>query len=93
MLAGQQYKQDSDEKRNEKVRSEQSLKLKVKYENLDRKKTDLQTTINILQDSIEKETLKADKNQDLSAVSKAAALLRFAKEKEKNITRPQRCSD
>ena len=41
MLAGQQYKQDSDEKRNEKVRSEQSLKLKVKYENLDRKKTDL----------------------------------------------------
>ena len=41
MLAGQQYKQDSIEKRNEKVRSEQSLKLKVKYENLDRKKTDL----------------------------------------------------
>ena len=35
--------------------------------------------------SIEQETLRADKNQDLSAISKAAVLLRLVKQKEKTL--------
>ena len=34
MLTSQRYKQNSDKNRNEKVRSEQSLKRKAKYEKL-----------------------------------------------------------
>lgn len=39
--------------------------------------------MNTLQDSIEKETLNADTNQDFCAISKAAVLLRSVKEKKK----------
>ena len=44
-------------------------------ENIKRRKANLQTTINRLRDSVEQETLSTDKNQDLIAISKAAALL------------------
>ena len=45
----------------------------------------MQTIINALKDSIEQETLSADKNQELSAISKAATLLRLVKEKGKTL--------
>ena len=44
-------------------------------ENIKRRKANLQTTTNRLRDSVEQETLSTDKNQDLIAISKAAALL------------------
>ena len=45
----------------------------------------MKTTINALRDSIQQETLSSDENQDLSAISKAEALLRSVKEKEKTL--------
>ena len=45
----------------------------------------MQTTINVLRDSVEQETLSADKKQDLNPISKAAALLSSVKEKEKTL--------
>ena len=88
MLASQRYKEELKKVKEDKVRSEQILKSKVKceeLENVKRRKADLQTTINALRDSIEQETLTADKNQDLKAISKAAALLRSVKEKQKTL--------
>ena len=79
MVAGQRYKEELKKAKEDKVRSEQSLKRKAKceeLENVKRRKADLQTTINALRDSIEQEALSADKNQDLSAICKAASLLR-----------------
>ena len=54
-------------------------------ENIKRRKADLKTTINGLKDSVEQETVSTDKNQDLIAISKAAALLDLVKEKKKNF--------
>ena len=88
MLASQSSKEELKKVKEDKVRSEQILKSKAKceeLENVKRRKADLQTTINALRDSIEQETLSADKNQDLKAISKAAALLRSVKEKEKTL--------
>ena len=57
---------------------------------LNRRKADLQTTINALRDSIEQETLSADKNQDLSATSKAESVSeregKISEREGKNIT-------
>ena len=88
MLASQLYKKELKKAKEDKVRPEQSLQRKAKceeLENVKRRKADLQTTINVLRDSIEQETLSADKNQNLSAISKAAALLRSVKKKEKTL--------
>ena len=52
MLASQCYRQDLKEQREQKVNSEKSLKRKAKceeFENLKRRKTDLQNTIENLQ--------------------------------------------
>ena len=52
MLASQCYRQDLKEQREQKVNSEKSLKRKTKceeFENLKRRKTDLQNTIENLQ--------------------------------------------
>ena len=79
-LVSQHYKKELKKVKGDKVRSEQSLKCKAKreeLENVKRRKADLDTTINALRDSIEQEILSSDKNQDLSAISKAAALLRL----------------
>ena len=54
-------------------------------ENIKRRKVNLQTTINRLRDSVEQETLSTDKNQDLIAISKAAALLDLVYKKEKTL--------
>ena len=78
MLASQRYKEELKKAKEDKVRSQQSLNRRSKceqLENVKRRKADLQTTINELRVSIEQETFSADKNQDLSAISKAAALL------------------
>ena len=78
MLASQRYKEELKKAKEGKVRSQQSLNRRSKceqLENVKRRKADLQTTINELRVSIEQETFSADKNQDLSAISKAAALL------------------
>ena len=88
MLASQRYNEELKKAKEEKVRSEQNLKRKAKcgeLKNVKGRKADLQTTINALRDSIEQKNLSADKNQDLSAISKAAALLRSVKEKEKTL--------
>ena len=74
MLASQYYEEELRKAKEDKVRSERSLKCKAKVEELEnvkRRKADLQTTTNALRDSIEQEALSADKNQDLSAISKA----------------------
>ena len=65
MLASQCYKEELKKAKEDKVRSEQSLKRKAKcekLENIKKRKADLQTTINALRDSIEQETLSVDKN-------------------------------
>ena len=88
MQASQWYKEELKKAKEDKVRSEQSLKCKAKHEeleNIKRRKAGLQTTINALVDSIEQETRSTDKNQDLSAISKAAVWLRSVKEKEKTL--------
>ena len=38
-----------------------------------------------MRNGVETETLKADKNQDLAAMSKAAAILRAVKQKERTL--------
>ena len=78
MLDSQRYKEELKKAKQDKVRSQQSLNRRSKcdqLENVKRKKADLQTTNNGLRVSIEQETFSADKNQDLSAISEAAALL------------------
>ena len=87
MPASQYYYEELKKAKEDKVRSEQSLKCKAKHEleNIKRRKAGLQTTINALVDSIEQETLSTDKNQDLSAISKAAVWLRLVKEKKKTL--------
>ena len=87
MLASQDDK-DLQKSKEGNVRSEQSLKHKVKFEELEnvkRRKADFQITINALRGSIEHEIPSAGKNQDLSGISKAAALLKSVKEKEKTL--------
>ena len=90
MLTSQCYKVELKKAKEDQVRSAQSLKCKVKCEELEkvkRRKADLQTTIRALRDSIEQETLSADKNQDLSAIYKAAALLMSVERERKNTAR------
>ena len=87
-LVSQHYKKELKKVKEDKVRSERSLKRQAKCEelkNVKRRKADLRTTINALRDSIQQEILSSDENQDLSAISKAAALLRSVKEKEKTL--------
>ena len=79
------YKQDLEKQKKEQIAVTQSLTWKLKreeLENLKRKKKDLETTMNYLKEEFEKETFKAEENQDLLAVSKAAAFLRAVKEKK-----------
>ena len=88
MLASQRYKQDLEKQKMEKIAQGEGLKRKLKceeLENLKRKKKELETTITDMRKGVETETLKADKNQDLAAMSKAAAILRAVKEKEKTL--------
>ena len=88
MLASQRYKQDLEKQKMEKIAQGEGLKRKLKceeLENLKRKKKELETTITDMRKGVERETLKADKNQDLAAMSKAAAILRAVKEKEKTL--------
>ena len=68
--------------------TENALKRKTmceELENVKRKKAEFEKTISELRHSFEKETFKADRNQDLSAISKAAAFLKAANDKEKTL--------
>ena len=71
----QRYKQDLEKQKKEQIAVTQSLTWKLKRE-------DLETTMNYLKEEFENETFKAEENQDLLAVSKAAAFLRAVKEKK-----------
>ena len=88
MFASQKCKEDLEKERKSKMDASNSLKRKLKseeLENVKRKKTELQSTINSLRDSFEKETLNAYENRDLNVISKAAAFLRSFKEKENTL--------
>ena len=88
MLASQRYKQDLKEQRAMgliQVNSEESLKRKTKFENLKRRKTDLQNTIDNLRKSFESETLEADKEQNVQGFTKTASFLKSIIEKEKPL--------
>ena len=80
MLASERYK--------EKIATYQSLKWKLKCDKLENSKTknkDLEVNVNHLRKKFGKKSLKAHKNQDLSAISKAAAFLWTAKEIGKTL--------
>ena len=88
MLASQSYKQNLKEQREHKVNSGKSLKFKTKceeLENLKRRKTDLENTIDSLHKSFESETLKADKEQNVQGFTKGASFLKSVIEKEKAL--------
>ena len=89
MLLYQKYKLELQKAAEKKTKSTRALKRKQKFdviENIKKQKITLQKTIDLLQESFEKETLEADKNQDLVSTSKAASFLRTIKEKEKTLT-------
>lgn len=87
MLASQHYKDDlqKEKKRKGQFREKSETQSKMWRIREHKKKTDLQSTISKLRVTIEKQTLLADKNQDLSAITTAAALLRSVNEKEKTV--------
>ena len=89
MLLYQKYKLELQKAAEKKTKSTRELKRKQKFdviENIKKQKITLQKTIDLLQESFEKETLEADKNQDFGSTSKAASFLRTIKEKEKTLT-------
>ena len=89
MLLYQKYKLELQKAAEKKTKSTRELKRKQKFdviENIKKQKITLQKTIDLLQESFEKETLEADKIQDLGSTSKAALFLHTIKEKEKTLT-------
>ena len=71
MLSYQKYKLELEKAAEKKTKSNRELKRKQKFDEIE---------------GFEKETLEADKNQDLGSISKAASFLCTIKEKEKTLT-------
>ena len=71
MLSYQKYKLELEKAAEKKTKSNRELKRKQKFDEIE---------------GFEKETLEADKNQDLGSISKAASFLCTIKEKEKTQT-------
>ena len=83
------YKLELQKAAEKKIKSTRELKRKRKFdeiENIKKQKLTLQKTIDSLREGLEKETLGADKNQDLGSILKAASFLHTIKEKEKILT-------
>lgn len=84
-LAHQKYKSELAEEKKAKMGDNQSLKRKLKQQeiqNIKKQKLNIEDSIKSLRKSIEEETLAADKEQDLTKVSKAVAFMGMLSKKE-----------
>ena len=77
--------QKAAEKKTESTRDFKKKKKFDEIENIRKQKLTVQKTIDSLREGFDKETLEADKNQDLGSMSKAASFLCIIKEPDKTL--------